>query len=80
MNTKPICYGLKNGEIVNISDVERGLACGCTCLECGAKLEAHQGEKNIYHFKHHNREERINCYETAIHLASKKLFSIKKLF
>ena len=28
-------YGMKNGKIVRVDEVEKGLACGCECIGCG---------------------------------------------
>ncbi|WP_139379457.1 hypothetical protein [Zoogloea sp. LCSB751] len=43
----------KTGRIVDIRMVERGLACGCVCPNCGAELLARKGRKNRHHFAHH---------------------------
>jgi hypothetical protein len=38
----------ENNKLVNIEQVERGLACQCTCFECGEAVIARKGElKNI---------------------------------
>ena len=46
-------YADRNGEIVHASQVERGLACGCVCVECGTRLVARRGPKTRPHFAHH---------------------------
>ncbi|BBH12957.1 competence protein CoiA family protein [Chromobacterium haemolyticum] len=48
-----IPFGLKQGRIVDISEVERGLACECVCTACGGPLIARKGEVNVHHFAHH---------------------------
>lgn len=68
-----IRYALKDGELVFIDDVPNGLRCGCVCPSCGAKLEAHQGQKREHHFKHYNAEECLHGAETSLHIMAKKL-------
>ena len=46
-------YGVRDGELVHASRVERGLACGCVCVECGTRLVARRGRKIRPHFAHH---------------------------
>ena len=46
-------YAIRDGEIVHASQVERGLACGCVCVECGTRLVARWGPKTRPHFAHH---------------------------
>ena len=46
-------YADRDGEIVHASQVERGLACGCVCVECGTRLVARWGPKTRPHFAHH---------------------------
>lgn len=76
MNTQ-IRYGrnLSSKKISHISEVERGLQCGCVCLECGGELEAVKGEIREHYFRHH---EVINCLggrETAIHFRAKQIIA-----
>ena len=33
-------WGSRNGKAVHVSEVSRGLACGCVCPGCGAQLVA----------------------------------------
>lgn len=70
---KKIPFGLKNGEIVDISQVESGINCNCLCPNCGSQLIAKKGLKTRHHFAHYNSEECKGAYETAIHLMSKKI-------
>ena len=55
------------------ADVQSGLACGCTCIGCGAKLIAKKGAKKRWHFAHHNVEIGESCAESAIHAAAKQV-------
>ncbi len=47
-----IPFGVKDGRLVDITRVERGLKCGCTCPSCGQRLVARMGEKTTPHFAH----------------------------
>lgn len=74
-------YAIKDGEIISITDVERGLKCGCTCPACGEPLIAKKGQIMMHHFAHTSG----NCceygYETSLHLAAKDiLLHTKRLF
>ena len=42
----------ENNKLVNIEQVERGLACQCTCFECGEAVIARKGEIKEHHFAH----------------------------
>lgn len=69
MSQIKIPYGLKNEQIVHISQVESGLACQCVCLMCGEKLVAHKGTDRVDHFVHYSSK---NCSpESILHLLSK---------
>lgn len=65
-------FGLKNGDIIHISEVESGLACGCICPNCRDRLKARKGTKNIHHFAHVNSDCNKGL-ETALHLLAKKI-------
>ena len=78
MKSIPIVFALKEGKVVQIEDVESGLNCNCYCADCNSRLVAHKGEKKMQHFKHYDKVEKESCFETAIHLASKKLFTENK--
>jgi len=57
------------GEIVHITQVLRGKACGCVCPDCQGALLARQGKKTTWHFAH---SADTTCQgESAIHLAAK---------
>lgn len=66
-------FGLKGGRMLAPVDVESGLSCGCTCPGCDARLVAKLGEKNAWHFAHHNVTPIQSCLETAIHAAAKQV-------
>lgn len=66
-------FGLKYGKMHAPADVPSGLACGCTCVGCGAALVAKKGTKKRWHFAHHNVEIGESCAESAIHAAAKQV-------
>lgn len=68
-------FALKNGQPVSISDVERGLACGCICPACGKPLIAKKGAKRDHHFSHRPGEDCKYGYETSLHLAAKAILA-----
>ncbi|MBQ0139749.1 MAG: hypothetical protein KBT36_10655 [Kurthia sp.] len=48
-----MCIALdENKKLVNIEHAERGLACQCTCFECGEAVIARKGEIKEHHFAH----------------------------
>lgn len=42
----------EKGEVVHISETERGLACKCVCPACGDTLIARKGDEVEHHFAH----------------------------
>jgi hypothetical protein len=71
-------FGLKDGQLVHISDAQRGLSCGCICPCCKAPLIARKGSVNIHHFAHSKGAECAKAVETALHLASKQILEEHK--
>lgn len=71
-------FALKDGNLVEILQVERGLACNCFCPSCGCALIARKGQNKTYHFAHYNSDECKGCLETALHLAAKEILSRHK--
>lgn len=70
-----LVYALKNDKPIHISEVERGLACGCVCPACGNALVAKKGQKMMHHFAHQSAENCEYGYETSLHLMAKELLS-----
>ncbi|MEW5769496.1 MAG: competence protein CoiA family protein [Pseudomonadota bacterium] len=66
-------YAIKNGLLVHVSEVPRGLSCGCTCVVCGNKLIARKGHQRRHHFAHSTETNCLGAAETALHLVSKEL-------
>ncbi len=48
----PFALHTATGELVDVSSVQNGEACGCTCPGCGSTLVARQGPVNNWHFGH----------------------------
>ena len=67
-----INVALKDNKIVTIDEVERGLACGCVCINCHARLKARKGDEREHHFAHHDAHETMACYESAFRVATRE--------
>lgn len=70
-------YGLKNGVIVSIDQVDRGLACGCICPNCKSTFIARKGS-NTHHFSHYKSPDCGWTGETIIHKFAKEIISNSK--
>ena len=77
-------YGLRNGKIISIWDLneeDRGLKCNCICPNCGMELQAKLGSgKKQRHFSHNN----ANCnvaiaQQTALHMLAKEIIEEEKV-
>ena len=56
---------------VHVSEVQRGLACGCVCADCAGKLIARQGRQRDHHFAHYTQ---TDCHgETNLHKMAKQI-------
>lgn len=67
-------FGLRDGVLLDPLEVPNGLACGCKCPGCGARLIARNGgTERVAHFAHHGVSPGGDCYETAIHLKAKEV-------
>jgi len=72
MTTK-LPFGSKNNILVDVSMVERGLACQCTCPRCHGDLVARKGLIREHHFAHKDLTKCVGAYEAAIHLMTKQI-------
>lgn len=63
----------KDGRIVSVEDVARGLACDCICPGCAAQVMSRQGDVREWHFAHVSGADCAGAAETALHLAAKQL-------
>lgn len=66
-----------DARMVHISEVERGLACGCVCPHCGAPLIAYKGEKKVDHFGHQPGAECAagGALESMLHRLAKQIIA-----
>lgn len=74
----PLLFGLKDGVLVHIKDVVRGLACRCVCPSCNDPLVAKKGEHKEHHFAHASGAECASALETALHIASKEILERRR--
>lgn len=64
----------QNNRIVSIDDVPSGLACACSCIECGEPVVARKGLQREHHFAHYSNKE--SCFirrESLLHLFGKQV-------
>ena len=64
----------EDNKLVNIKQVERGLACQCTCFECGEAVIARKGEIKEHHFAHASNK--VSCTinsESVLHKYAKEV-------
>src|ERR1700678_3272842 len=73
-----IPYALKAGVIVHISEVDRGLDCGCVCACCGDDLVARKGVSRQHHFAHSRNSNCSGADESLLHRLAKELLSNAK--
>lgn len=66
-------YGLLDGKLVHINEVEKGLVCNCLCPHCKSQLVAKKGEHNKQHFAHYKLADCNHGTETALHLMAKSI-------
>lgn len=55
-----------HGQWKDVSEVERGLRCGCLCPCCKGPLVAKKGEDRVHHFAHHDRRECRHALESSL--------------
>ena len=73
-----IPFAHKEGRIVTVASVEAGLACGCTCVECGELLLAKKGRIRVHHFSHRGDTKCRGGCETALHKMAKQVIVQEK--
>lgn len=71
---REIGYGLRDGALVHIANVESGLACRCACVACGDRLVARKGSLRRHHFAHHVRTGCDGGNESVLHRLAKEIF------
>jgi len=65
-----------NQRPIDVSELPKsrnGLNCQCSCVECGQNLEACQGEKRAWYFRHTSQSECKGGPMTALHLTAQHL-------
>jgi hypothetical protein len=73
-----IPYALRAGAIVHVSEVARGLDCGCVCDLCGNDLVARKGSSRQHHFAHYGNSDCSGAAESLLHRLAKELLSNAK--
>jgi len=73
-----LCHGVREGRLLHISEVPRGLACRCVCPACGSQLVARHGQVREHHFAHAAGNDCGTAVETALHLAAKEILASRK--
>ncbi|MBK9260233.1 MAG: DUF2384 domain-containing protein [Polyangiaceae bacterium] len=67
-----------DGRLLHISEVKKGLACGCVCPSCSGKLIANKGPIKTHHFAHHSDRNCVAAYETMLHMLGKQVIADQK--
>lgn len=60
-------------KVEHIDNVANGLLCHCVCADCNNEMEAVQGEKREWHFRHRIDSKCKGGLETAIHKLAKEI-------
>jgi len=71
-------FALQDDRLVHVSEVEAGLACKCICPACKETLVAKKGPKVTHHFAHLCGLDCADAFETALHLAAKRVLETHK--
>lgn len=74
-NDDRIGYGLRDGALLFITDVPRGLGCNCVCANCRRPLVAKKGPVRIHHFAHHRSSICEGAVESVLHSLAKELIA-----
>ena len=64
---------IPTGDIIHIKSADNGLNCKCECIECGEKLEAIQGPRRTWHFRHNTNKDCHGGQESALHQLAKEI-------
>lgn len=75
-----IGYGMKDGRLLFIADVPRGLACACVCARCGRPLVARKGSIRRHHFAHVEVTKCRGAVESVLHSLAKELLAESQVF
>ena len=67
----------ENNRLLHIDQAERGLACNCTCFECGESVLARKGEIIEHHFAHaNNKDSCVINPESLLHKYAKDIIMV----
>lgn len=70
-----LLFGIHEGVLVDITQVDSGLDCRCTCPACDSPLVAKKGAKTAHYFAHHKSVQCPGAFLTAIHWAAKEILT-----
>lgn len=62
-----------SAKVIHIDNAQNGLNCNCVCSKCGKLLEAVQGKKKEWHFRHHESTDCVGSEETLLHKFAKQI-------
>jgi hypothetical protein len=68
-----LTYAQRDGRLVSISQVGRGLRPDCRCPACGGALIAKKGDVRRHHFAHASGQDCETAAESALHRLAKQL-------
>ena len=71
----------KDGRMVHVDTVPKGLNCGCICPNCHEQLLARKGKERKNHFAHHSDNRGANlkiCYQVAMYKLAEQIIQTKK--
>ena len=71
-------FGLRDGLLVSVNDVERGLQKNVVCPSCQIPLVARKGRRKIHHFAHHNGADCPTGLQTVLHMRAKDIIAEAK--
>ena len=66
------------GELVGVSSVQSGLACGCICAACGNPMEAKKGNIRRHHFAHVSNYDCLYGFEVSVYKAIYSILADRK--
>ena len=77
-------FGLQNGQIIMIDDIDKahnGSKCNCVCPACKEPFIARMGDKNQHHFAHSGKGcDEINAYMTGLYMLLSEYLTSNNLY
>lgn len=70
-----LVYGVRDSQLVHVSEVLRGLECGCVCPICNEPLVAKLGDSRAHHFSHSADTDCTPNPESLTHRYAKELIA-----